>query len=86
MLLQVDRFETGRGDRKILVAVDVWIQCTKAGLLSILDENDGDINHVNSLDQDPRIWMEGSETKGPRQWRLKEIPREKLDDFFVQRG
>ena len=79
----MDRYE----DRnKKLIAVDVWIQCTKKGLESILDDNDGDINHVNSLDQEPIVWLEPTETKRSQQWELKKIPRDKLETFFVCRG
>ena len=79
----MDRFE----DRnKKLIAVDVWLQCSKTGLMSIVEDNDGDISHINSTDQEPRIWMEGTETKRPQQYELKKVPKDKLETFFVQRG
>ena len=80
--IQVDRFE----NRGKLEAVDVWIQCNLAGLDSILDDNDGEISHINTTDCEVRVWLEGTETKRPQQFYLKEIPREKLQSFFVQRG
>ena len=85
ILIQVDRFEKGEGRNKVLLAVDVWIQCTRAGLDSIL-ENDGDIGHVNSTDPAPRIWLEPTENSRDQQYDLKSVPHGKLDSFFVQRG
>ena len=81
-ILQVDRFET----RGKLDAVDVWIQCNKAALDSVLEENDGDISHINSTDEEVRVWLEGTEHQRPQQYFLKEIPKEKLPSFFKQRG
>ena len=82
----MERFEKGEGRNKVLVAVDVYIQCNMPALESILQDNDGDVNHINSIDPAPRVWLEGTETQRPQQWDLKSIPRGKLDTFFVQRG
>ena len=78
----MDRIE----ERGKLKEVDVWIQCTQRGLDCILDDNDGEVNHINSTDPAPRVWLESDGNSQPRQWALKEIPRERLVHFFVQRG
>ena len=69
-----------------MLEVEVWIQCNKQALDCILDDNDGEINHINSLDSAPRVWLEGDGNQGPRQWLLRDIPRARLAHFFVQRG
>ena len=78
----MDRFEShGKLD-----AVDVWIQCNLAGLDAVLDDNDGEISHVNSTDNNVRVYVEGTELRRPQQYELKKIPRDKLQSFFKQRG
>ena len=74
-----------RGKREALGGGGVD-QCTRQGLECILDDNDGEINHINSLDPAPRVWIEGNGNQGPRQWELKDIPRARLEHLFVQRG
>ena len=68
MSLQVDEIKDQHGRTKF---VDVFMNCTKAGLEAIKEEN-YIIAFKSSLDQDPRVWIPPTATKRGSFTSLKE--------------